>query len=134
MDAYFHRHGRPNLKKRNSRYASNEPKMWFHVIPAIPQARQLTIQQAHFLGLKLGDSLIWKEVNHYTKKIETHTVCFDRSGFDISHESNLPSLTACAIETGLRGTDLLAYFAYRYSVNGYIQVFRGNKLPLNKRN
>jgi len=30
----------------------------------------------------------------------------------------------------LKGTDLLAYFAYRYSVNNYIQVSRGNKLLL----
>jgi hypothetical protein len=152
-DAFNHHHGRPNLKRQNSRYALPKTKMWFHAIPKISiierdqkviyrdrfnsvlykdaiTARELTIQQAHFLGLKLGDSIVWKELNRYTHKIETHTVCFDRSGLDSSHESNLPSLVACSIETGRKGLDLLSAFAVLHSLNGYIQVWRGNKLLL----
>jgi uncharacterized membrane protein len=129
-DAYHHTHGRPNLKHKRSYYCLDDNRFWFHAIPEIPRARELTLQQAHFLGLKLGDSIVWREMNKWTHKVETHTVCFDRSGLDSSHESNLPSLVACRIETGLKGMDLLAYFANRYSVNHYLMVWRGNKLLL----
>lgn len=129
-DAFFHVHGRPNFKRRNSRYCLPETRMWLHAIPELERAKELTLQTAHFLGLKLGDSLVWRELNRFTHKVELHTVCFDGSGLDISHESNLPCLVACCIETGLKGLNLLRNFALKYSLNGYIQAWRGNKLLL----
>jgi hypothetical protein len=91
-------------------------------------SRQLSLQTAHFLGLHAGDSFYWKEVNQYTQKVETHCVCFDGSGLDLSHQNDLAKLVECRIETNLKSMDLLNMFAYQHSVNNYLQVFRGNRL------
>jgi len=90
----------------------------------IISAKQLTVQTAHLLGLHCGDTIIWHESNG------THTLAFDGSGLDISHTEDLPKLMAMRIETGLKGDELLIAFANKYSVNNYLQVFRGNKLLL----
>lgn len=160
-ETFLHGHGKPN----NSQYAIKVSKewtpcrFWFHVIPELavtdngkvlfsencefPEneniitARELSIQTCHFLGLKWGTSIYWKEYFSYnslawgkvqTDRVVMHSVCFDGSGLDTSHPQNLPSLIACAVETGLKGMDLLNMFAYRHSVNNYLQVFRGNRL------
>ena len=47
-----------------------------------------------------------------------------------ANSNDLTKLVECAIETGLKGMDLLILFAEKHSVNHYLQVFRGNKLLL----
>ena len=81
---------------------------------------------AHMLGLKSGDSIIYQEEcegRSYKK-----TTCFDGSGLDVGNSQGLIRLVECHTETRLKGSDLLCYFASHYSYEGYIQVFRGNKL------
>ena len=62
-------------------------------------------------------------------RVQTHYVSFDvGSGLDISHENDLMRLTEMRVETGLKGADLAHIFANKYSVNGYLQVWRGTQL------
>lgn len=92
-------------------------------------ARQLSIQTAHFLGLKAGDSITWKEISDYGR-VETHTLCFDGSGLDISHLNDLPKLVALRIEFDVKGPELISMLAYKYALNGEISLWRGNKLQV----
>jgi len=153
IKAFLHKHGRPKRRYYNVR---KRGKIRFHMIPqfsfqieeglkpkvhvvynypkskALITARQLSIQTAHFLGLNLGDSFTWKEKNLYSGRIETHTVCFDRSGLDLSHiqprENDIAKLVEHRLETGLKGLDLLSSFALKYSVENYIRAWRGNQV------
>lgn len=133
-DAFLHSHGRPNQRRLKSRYALglSKSKMWFHML----DHKEISKQICHALGLKFGTSIYWKEAHTYIgklatqPKIETHFLSFDGSGQDDSHQTNLPLLFSCMVESGLKGLDLLRYFAEHYSKNGYIQVFKGNRLLL----
>jgi len=153
MEAFFHTHGRPRSRERRYNKKRNG-RLRFHLIPnlnlgilkkygivpyiasvhvdfehpTLLNARTLTIQTAHLLGLKMGDSMVWKEENPYTCRIETHTLCFDGSGLDMSHLDDVVKLTEMRVETELKGIELLSAFANKYSINGYLQVWRGNKL------
>ena len=98
-------------------------------------ARELSIQTAHFLGLKAGDSIAWKEPHIYTGKIETHIIHFDTSGLDLSHlnskQNDLARLVEHRIETGYTGLKLLSSFLSKHSMyTGDYNVWRGNKLLL----
>ena len=151
--AFKHIHGRP--KKKRVYKKKKKGKLSFHLIPELSfqiegnlkpritvvcnypkskrliTARQLSIQTCHFLGLKFGTSMTWKENNRYNGKVEIYTLCFDGSGLDISHLSNkqndLARLVEHRILTGLKGLDLLSSFALKYSVNNYIRAWRGNE-------
>jgi len=76
--------------------------------------------------------ITWKKKNRYNGRVETHTICFDRSGLDLSHLNNqqndLAKLVEHRIETGLKGLDLLSSFALKYSVNNYIRAWRGSQV------
>ena len=153
-EAYYHTHGRPKGKRTYSTWQKG--RLQFHMIPELSfrigyryglipyvsevlvdwkhkaknviDARTLTIQTAHFLGFKMGDSIIWKEQNPYSGKIETHWLCFDKSGLDMSHLNDSAKLVEMRVESGLKGVELLIMFANKYSVEGYLQHYRGNKL------
>jgi hypothetical protein len=154
MDAFYHVHGRPNLKRKHSRYALGLKKLKFHLVSnllilypnedpyvtlsylideseiKVPYmtSQQLTAQIAHCLGFKKGDSLSFKGINPFNGKTEKHTLCFDGSGLDISHSHDLTRLMEIRIETGAKGADLALLFANKHSVDGYLQLWRGNKL------
>lgn len=149
-DTFFHRHG----AGKTCIYNVQKPPFWCHLpmqifiyrtvddklsvsleeiegsrLPMIT-GRQLSLKICHALGFEWGTSIIWHEFNTYTNKIVAHTVSFDGSGLDLSHEGDLIRLQECACETGLKGTDMLIMFANRNSINGYLQVWKGNKLIL----
>ena len=153
FDMYFHAHGRPRTKRKypKRRFDFHMTKDLVLVIPFgdwenafFPSSfhevfnmhenyngLELTKQFAHFLGFKLGDSFVWKEVNRFSGKTETHTLCFDRSGLDMSHfihGNDLMKLIEMRIETGAKGADLAHLFANKYSINTYLQMWRGNQL------
>lgn len=142
-EIFYHTHGRPRVKERVYDLW-NKGRLEFHLIPEInfkqvnpkrfeiwfgkplegfTNAKQLTVMTAHMLGLKYGDSIVYKD--EYNHKV---SICFDRSGLDIGSSQGLIRLVECHTETGLKGSDLLCYFASHYSFNGYIQAYRGNKL------
>ena len=79
------------------------------------------------LGLKMGDSITYQEQydNGQTGKVQ---VCFDGSGLDMTRTEGLTRLVECHVETGLKGSQLLTVFASRYSYDGYLQVYRGNRI------
>jgi hypothetical protein len=156
MKAFFHGHGykpRPKARTINRMWIHIIPELGiidngskpFAVLNKycterkdVITAHKLTCELAHFLGFKLGDSICWKEYHSYynrqtgnvvvnTNKLQTHYVSFD-VGLDISHPNDLTKLIEMRIETGLKGSDLLAYFSAKYSVDNYLQHWRGNKL------
>jgi len=47
---------------------------------------------------------------------------------DMSHIDDVVKLTEMRVETGLKGMELLCAFANKYSIGGYMQVWRGNQL------
>ena len=154
LNCFWHMHGKPRGERLYNK--TKKGKIDFHFIPElsfylegnfIPKvtvfcnypknkqlvtARQLSIQTAHFLGLKAGDSIAWKEHHIYTGRIETHIINFDGSGLDLSHlnykQNDLARLVEMRIETGKKGLDLLTSFAFKYSVNNYLRVWRGNQI------
>jgi hypothetical protein len=148
MKAFNHYHGRHRGKRIYGK--KRRGKLSFHLIPELSfqiepkvevvvnypkskqltTARQLSIETCHFLGLKYGTSIVWKEKHPHSGRIQTHTLCFDGSGLDISHLSNqyndLGKLVEHRLETGLKGLDLLLSFALKYSLNNYIRVWLGS--------
>lgn len=142
---YSHTHGRPRLRRKYAKKKKGRIKL--HITPQfgfnngkvffgypddyseLTKARTLIVQLAHFLGLKYGDSMVWREDNAYhSGKIDTHTLCFDGSGLDMSHEEDLIKLVQLRMNTGLKGAELLCAFTNRYSTNNYLNVWRGNTL------
>ncbi len=143
-ESCFHVHGKPRKPRKYNIYQSH---LAFHLKPELywnpflkrvqskpwifekdcVSARELNFQVCHFLGLKLGDSIVWKEPNRLGVAT-SHILYFDRSGLDMSHKDDLEKLVNYAIETGLKGNELLGMFALKFSIDNYIQLFRGNKL------
>jgi hypothetical protein len=79
--------------------------------------------------LKAGDSISWKEISDYGR-VETHTLCFDGSGLDISYIDDLPKLVTLRIEFDLKGPELICALADKYALNTEISLWRGNKLQV----
>lgn len=140
-----HTHGRPRQRRKYDK--RRKGRMMLHITPefgfnngkvyfgypddysGLIKARTLIVQLAHFLGFKYGDSMVWKENNPYHRgRIDTHTLCFDGSGLDMSHKEDLDKLVRLRLDTGLKGNELLCAFTNRYSIDNYLQVWRGNTL------
>ena len=143
-DCLYHVHGAPSKKQRI--YDKIEKGLVeLHVIPEISftigrfgaaenvqidkeylikgavTGKKLTEMLAVFLGLQLGDSMIFK--NEYDNK---YCINLDASGLDIGDVNGLAKLIETRIETDLTGIDLISHFAYKHSKDSYVQLYRGS--------